>query len=97
MFFPTIYFDLVPDMNHSAVTLGKTTYSSADIVFLSGTNYLNFLTIVIYNSFHRPETFCILRSNMKTVKVQQSDARTLTTVHKRLSQISRSPQSSPKK
>ncbi|GMI02384.1 hypothetical protein TrLO_g14134 [Triparma laevis f. longispina] len=89
----SFYLDIVPDTTLQHFTVGKSIYSSADVAILSATNYPVFLTIIIYNSFHRPETFCILRSNMNSVKIQRGDAQSLTTIHKRLSTGSPKPQS----
>lgn len=72
----------VKDLNTAGFEFGGTIYSTIDIMFISGSNYCIFLAHHIYNAFAHPANFVVLTSRMKSVKVENEDAMTLTTVQK---------------
>ncbi|GMH58185.1 hypothetical protein TrLO_g12548 [Triparma laevis f. longispina] len=72
----------VNDLNTVGFEFGGTIYSTIDIMFISGSNYCIFLAHHIYNAFAHPANFVVLTSRMKSVKVENEDAMTLTTIQK---------------
>ncbi|GMH92981.1 hypothetical protein TL16_g12503 [Triparma laevis f. inornata] len=73
-----------PDLYLSSVSMGKMSYTTADIAFLACFNIIFFLTNYIYNNFLQPECYVILASSMKSIKVEERKANILTTVNQRL-------------
>ena len=64
-----IYFNRIPDMKLHLLTMGNTTYSSSDIAFMSGLNYLVFLTVWMVNTIRYPLSFALIKSSMKSIKL----------------------------
>ncbi|GMH75029.1 hypothetical protein TrLO_g8795 [Triparma laevis f. longispina] len=79
-----IFLEKIPDLHLSYFTVGKTTYSSADMSFLSGIQVVIFYFHQISNQIMFPQCFSLLTSRMKSVKVQKKSAEILTSVHERL-------------
>ncbi|GMH52024.1 hypothetical protein TrLO_g7438 [Triparma laevis f. longispina] len=69
-----IYDERFPDLELRFITIGKMTYSSSDVCFLSGINYILFLTVFIVHTLRRPGTFSVIKSNMKSIKLDAHDA-----------------------
>ncbi|GMH93278.1 hypothetical protein TrST_g6670 [Triparma strigata] len=89
----SIFFEKIPDLHLSFFTVGKTTYSSVDISFLSCLQVIIFYIHQISNLFMFPQCFSLLTSRMKSVKVHKKSAEILTTVHERLNVDTKSTRS----
>ncbi|GMH47836.1 hypothetical protein TrLO_g3972 [Triparma laevis f. longispina] len=79
-----LFQEKIPDLYLSSVSMGKMSYTTADIAFLACFNIIFFLTNYIYNNFLQPECYVILASSMKSIKVEERKANILTTVNQRL-------------
>ena len=80
----SLFFETIPGMNLKYIEVGKTMYSTSDIAFLSSLQMILFLLHSFYNAVTRPSCFCLVRSKMKSVKVEKKSADILTTVNRRL-------------
>ncbi|GMH75032.1 hypothetical protein TrLO_g8796 [Triparma laevis f. longispina] len=80
----SIFLEKIPGLHLSYFTVGKTTYSSIDVTFLSGIQVVIFYFHQISNLIWFPSCFSLLTSRMKSVKVEKKSADILTSVHERL-------------
>lgn len=80
-----IWFKKFPNLTLHHITIGETTYSSESITFICFCNCIIYYLHMNFNMALNPSKYTLLRSAMRSVKVEENSAEILTTVQKRLS------------
>lgn len=79
------FMEFVPDIDNRVVlSLGKMSYTSADIAFLSLSNCILFIVHLLYIAFVKPDCYLFILSRMKSIKVEEEKVKELTTFHEKM-------------
>ncbi|GMI09017.1 hypothetical protein TrVE_jg12359 [Triparma verrucosa] len=79
------FMEFIPDINNQVVlSLGKMSYTSADIAFISLSNCALFISHLLYIVFAKPGCYLFIVSRMRSMKVEEEKVKVLTTFHQKL-------------